>query len=117
MPVAKSFSLDELMKVLDEFVAANNKEITYEYILIRDINDQTEHVKELAYLLKHRLAHVNLIPYNPIQGADYQTPSKESVSSFSKALTALGVHNTIHVAMGADVNAACGQLAVRSNNT
>ncbi len=111
MPVAKAFDLEQLFTVLKDYEKQNNKIITYEYILIDHINDQEKHAKQLAKLLKNRLAHVNLIPYNPIFGVDYKRSSKNNIHKFSKILTDAGISNTIRVTMGDDVNAACGQLA------
>jgi 23S rRNA (adenine2503-C2)-methyltransferase len=111
MPVAKKYTLDGLFKVLDKYTAKTNKRITYEYILIDNLNDTNEHAMELAKLLKGRLALVNLIRYNPVLGIDFETSSQKNVLNFSQILTDQGINNTIRASMGQDVNAACGQLA------
>jgi 23S rRNA (adenine2503-C2)-methyltransferase len=115
MPVAKQVTLDELFEVLDWYTQLTNKRISYEYILIDGITDTPKAAKELIALFRHRLAHINLIPYNPIKGAPYKRPSKNSVRRFSELLTNRGISNTIRVTMGDDVAAACGQLAAAQN--
>lgn len=115
MPVAKIFKLSELMQLLDDYVSLTNKRISYEYILIQDVNDSKENALELVDLLSNRLAHVNLIPFNTIREEDFQKPSKAAIYKFADILRQNGIHTTIRVTMGEDVNAACGQLADREN--
>jgi len=111
MPVAKIHKLDNLFNVLDKYVEKTNKRITYEYILIQDINDTIEHAEELSKLLKNRLSHVNLIPYNPIKGVDFKAPSRNSIHRFANVLEKYRISHTIRITMGDDIKAACGQLA------
>ncbi|WKZ28255.1 MAG: 23S rRNA (adenine(2503)-C(2))-methyltransferase RlmN [Candidatus Dojkabacteria bacterium] len=115
MPVAKIFPLPMLMEALDEFVSITNKRVSYEYVLIKNINDQHEHALQLIKLLKRRLAHVNLIPYNPIAEVDYLRSPNSNIARFKNLLSDAGIHTTVRVTMGDDVNAACGQLADREN--
>jgi 23S rRNA (adenine2503-C2)-methyltransferase len=113
MPVAKAFKLPELLKTLDEYVELTNKRITYEYILLKGINDRPEHARQLAELFKNRLAHINLIPYNPIYEASFGKPTQDSLRIFTSILAQNNINYTIRVTMGDDVEAACGQLADR----
>lgn len=115
MPVAKIFSLDQLMQTLDEYVELTNKRVSYEYIMIRNLNDQKEHAQQLIDLLKNRLAHVNLIPYNPIKEERFERSPKNNIRVFTSMLSDAGINYTIRQTMGDDVNAACGQLADREN--
>ncbi len=115
MPVAKIYSLDKLMEALDEYVELTNKRISYEYILIKNVNDQPEHARQLIDLLGHRLSHVNLIPFNPIKEESFERSSKDSIHNFANTLNEAGVNTTIRITMGEDVDAACGQLADREN--
>jgi 23S rRNA (adenine2503-C2)-methyltransferase len=117
MPVAKIFSLDSLFEVLDDYVGLTNKKITYEYILIKNVTDTESLAHELGELLQDRLAFVNLIPFNPIQGADFVRSRREDVYNFQNILSDYGVENAVRKNMGDDVNAACGQLADSSNTT
>lgn len=114
MPVAKVFSLDKVFEAIDYYVEKTNKLVTYEYILIEGINDQAEHARQLGRLLQDRLAHVNLIPYNPVPGVDYSPPANQEVSNFSEVLNQSGVSNTIRVTMGDEIKAACGQLSTNN---
>lgn len=115
MPVAKLFPLDKLMAALDDYVALTNKRITYEYIMIRNVNDQVEHAQQLVELFANRLAHINLIPYNPIKEESFERSLPEQIRKFTRVLGEYGINYTIRVTMGDDVNAACGQLADREN--
>jgi 23S rRNA (adenine2503-C2)-methyltransferase len=115
MPVAKIYPLNNLMKTLDEYVELNNKRVSYEYVLIKNVNDQDEHALQLADLLKGRLAHVNLIPYNPISERDFVRSNREQITRFTKLLEKHKINHSLRVTMGDDVNAACGQLADREN--
>jgi len=114
MPVAKNYKLPELMKSIDYYVSKTNRRVSYEYILIDGLNDTEQHAKELAELLRGRLVHVNLIPYNPVSSLKFQKSSRNRVYKFLHFLEDKGVNATIRVTMGDDTNAACGQLA--SNN-
>ncbi|MBD3250085.1 MAG: 23S rRNA (adenine(2503)-C(2))-methyltransferase RlmN [Candidatus Pacebacteria bacterium] len=110
MPVAKLFPLDELMEALVEYEKLTNKQVTYEYILIDGVNDQPKQAHQLSELLENRLAHVNLIPYNPVPGVDFSSSSEGKIQAFSRILDEQGISNTVRVTMGQDIDAACGQL-------
>ncbi|KXK26473.1 MAG: putative dual-specificity RNA methyltransferase RlmN [candidate division WS6 bacterium OLB20] len=115
MPVAKLFPLDQLMATLDDYTALTNKRISYEYVMIRNVNDRDEHARDLAKLLRGRLAHVNLIPYNPIREMPFKRSERDQIRRFTDILERAGVNVTVRVTMGDDVDAACGQLADRAN--
>jgi len=111
MPVAKVYPLHQLMEILDDFTKLTNKRISYEYTLIEEVNDLQSHAKQLIKLLKGRLAHVNLIPINPIQGSKFQRPSKNRIFKFASFLKQAKIPYTIRITMGEDIKAACGQLS------
>ncbi len=116
MPVDHTYPIDALMKALDDYVAKTNKRIFYEYIMIAGVTDRIEFAHELAKLLKGRLAHVNFIPYNPgdgIMGTGYQPTSRIVMKKFQKTLEDAGIPSTIRHTMGDDIDAACGQLALK----
>ena len=115
MPVAKIYPLDKLLEALDEYTALTNKRVSYEYVMIKNMNDKTEHAYELVKLFGKRLAHINLIPYNPIREVEYERSVRDQIDRFKDILTRGGVEATVRVTMGDDVNAACGQLADREN--
>ncbi len=111
MPIAQVHPLDELFAAIDYYVERCNKLVTYEYILLKEVNDQDQHARQLGELLKDRLAHVNLIPLNPVPGIKYKRPSRQRVTEFSEILSKEGVSNSIRVTMGEEIDAACGQLS------
>lgn len=116
MPVEQTYPLDLLMKTLDEYSAKTNKRVFYEYIMINGVTDRPEYAKKLAELLRGRLAHVNFIPYNPGEGSSdspMQPTSKLIIKKFQDTLEAAGVPSTIRHTMGDDIDAACGQLALK----
>jgi 23S rRNA (adenine2503-C2)-methyltransferase len=86
MPIAKSYPLDVLMKTIDEYVSATDNRIFYEYIMIKGITDMPELAHQLADLLHRRLAHVNLIPYNPNPVIDFLESDAKSMQTFKNIL-------------------------------
>lgn len=118
MPVDHTYPIDKLMESLDRYVAKTNKRIFYEYIMISGVTDRVEYARELAVLLTGRLAHVNFIPYNPgegIMGTGMLPTSKLLIQKFQRELEKAGIPSTIRHTMGDDIDAACGQLALKEN--
>jgi len=115
MPIAKANPIKPLFDLLTQYENLTNKRITYEYIMINGVNDGSSHAERLGKLLRGRLAHVNLIPYNPVKGVKYDKSTRENIQNFKAILDKYGVYNTIRVSMGEDVSAACGQLAGEIN--
>ena len=113
MPIANKYSIDEVIEACKYYVEKTNRRITFEYALVRGVNDTAEHAKELNNILKGLLCHVNLIPINEIQENNFKKSYYENVNSFSNILTSCGIENTIRREMGADIDAACGQLRRR----
>lgn len=113
MKINNTFPLERLMEAVDEYLAATNRRITFEYIMLSGVNDQVEHAKELAALLKdkRKLTYVNLIPYNPVSEHDqYSRSSKQTVLAFYDTLKKAGINCVIRKEHGTDIDAACGQL-------
>jgi 23S rRNA (adenine2503-C2)-methyltransferase len=118
MPVENTYPIDKLMESLDRYTAKTNKRIFYEYIMISGITDRVEYARELGELLTGRLAHVNFIPYNPgegIMGTGMLPTSKLVIAKFQKELEKAGIPSTVRHTMGDDIDAACGQLALKEN--
>ena len=116
MPVEETYPIDVLMASIDEYVAITNKRVFYEYIMINWVTDRLEYARELAELLKGRLAHVNFIPYNPGEGSDsdgFLPTSKMIIKKFQDTLDNYGIPSTVRHTMGDDIDAACGQLALK----
>ncbi|MBO7632683.1 MAG: 23S rRNA (adenine(2503)-C(2))-methyltransferase RlmN [Lachnospiraceae bacterium] len=110
MPVAKKYSIRELMEAADYYFEKTKRRMSFEYSLIRDVNDTPACAKELAALLKGRNCHVNLIPMNPVKERNYERSIITNVLTFQNLLEKAGINVTIRREMGTDINAACGQL-------
>lgn len=110
MPIARKYSMDELFDACKYYFQETNRRMTFEYSLVAGVNDQPEHAQELCRRLKGFPCHVNLIPVNPIKERDFKQSLPESVNHFKKILEKNRVNVTIRREMGADINAACGQL-------
>lgn len=108
MPINKRFDLKTLMKACDDYFAATGRRISFEYSLIEGVNDNDESADELIRLLGRKNCHVNLIPINEVKERDFR--KSRSVERFQKRLNAAGLNATVRRTLGADINAACGQL-------
>jgi 23S rRNA (adenine2503-C2)-methyltransferase len=111
MPVARLYNLRQLMDAAWDYTEVTGRRISFEYVRIREVNDSRHDAERLAQLLKNRLAHVNLIPFNPIEGSEFKRPSKKDVERFVGDLQRGGVNVTVRHSAGVTVAAACGQLA------
>jgi 23S rRNA (adenine2503-C2)-methyltransferase len=110
MPVNKKYPFDELIAACREYVRKTRRQITFEYILIKDVTCTVHAVASLKKAFKGIICKMNLIPYNPVLGFDHKTPSREEMLKFKNSLEASGIHATIRMPRGKDVDAACGQL-------
>lgn len=113
IPTARQYPLEDILEAMDAYAAATKRDITYEYILINELNDGTEHAEELAQLVKRRQCTVNLIPYNPVPGLRLKRPSGSRVARFRRVLQQRRIINTCRYTKGDDIAAACGQLALQ----
>ena len=110
MPVNRRWNMEELLDACREYTDRTHRRISYEYALISGVNDSRKQAEELAALLKGMLCHVNLIPVNYVKEAGYQKSSKGRIYEFQKVLNDRGINATVRRTLGADINAACGQL-------
>ena len=110
MPINSAFGLNEVLKAGNYYAQKTGRRVTYEYITLSGINDTEEHARQLAKIISGQLANVNLIPFNPVNERNFKRPADSSIKKFFHLLTAYGINTTIRKEMGADVNAACGQL-------
>ncbi|MGO2265670.1 MAG: 23S rRNA (adenine(2503)-C(2))-methyltransferase RlmN [Vagococcus salmoninarum] len=113
MRINRNNPVEKLMLAVDEYLEKTNRRITFEYIMLSNVNDRPEHARQLAELLsnKKKLTYVNLIPYNPVSEHDqYSRSSKEDVLAFYEVLKSKGVNCVIRKEQGTDIDAACGQL-------
>ncbi|MCW0217861.1 MAG: 23S rRNA (adenine(2503)-C(2))-methyltransferase RlmN [Prosthecobacter sp.] len=113
MPVNQKHNLDELFEALAYWRSKRKQHITFEYILIKDVNDGMDQAHRLAKRAKGLDAKVNLIPYNTVQGLAWERPSEEVQDAFRDALLNAGVKATLRREKGHDIAAACGQLRLR----
>jgi len=114
VPINKLHPIDELLDSCWAYAKKHaNRFITFEYVMLRDVNDSLKHADELAALLKGKPAKVNLIPFNPFDGNEFVRSSKESIRLFQDRLRKHDIIATTRKTRGDDIDAACGQLAGR----
>jgi len=113
MKVNKAYPLEVLMEAIKEYESIAGRRVTYEYLLIQDVNDSKEHATELINLIKGTMGYVNLIPYNETNKFDYKRPSGNRIHAFLDYLIKGGVNATIRKEFGSDIDAACGQLRAK----
>lgn len=113
MPINRAYPLEQLMDAIDEYTKLNNRRLTFEYILLKGVNDQNKHVDELANLIRGLNAYVNLIPYNEVDEHGYRSVDYKSAMVFYDKLMKKGIRCTIRKEHGGDIDAACGQLRAK----
>ncbi len=116
MPVARKWSIDDLLAACLAFARQTGRQVTFEYVLLAGVNDQPGHAVELGQRLAPlgQLAHVNLIPVN-VTAAGYQPPSGATIRAFRDTLSAAKISNSVRAERGDDIAAACGQLRTRES--
>lgn len=110
VPTNDKTGITEIVAAADYYFARTGRQVTYEYVLLGGLNDQPVHARELLRLLRGRRAHVNLIPFNEVNGLDYRRPDEESLESFVQTLRAGGLSVKVRKRKGSEIDAACGQL-------
>lgn len=110
MPINKKFPVGDLIAACRKYNKATKRQITFEYILIKDVTCTDEAAGELGRLLKGLLCKINLIPYNPIDEFGHEPPSRNKMFIFKSNLARYGIHATIRTPRGKDIAGACGQL-------
>jgi len=113
MPINQAYPLDQLMDAIREYASLNNRRITFEYILLKDVNDKDEHARQLAHLIHGLNAYVNLIPYNAVDEHGFKGVNFPQAMMFYDKLCKLNVKCTLRQEHGADIDAACGQLRAK----
>ncbi|MER2599830.1 MAG: 23S rRNA (adenine(2503)-C(2))-methyltransferase RlmN [Caldilineales bacterium] len=113
-PINQRYPLVELLAACRRYTERTHRRISFEYALMRDINDTPALAEELADLLQGLLCHVNLIPLNPVSGSPFQPSRRADVAEFVRILEQRGVPVTLRVRRGIDINAGCGQLRART---
>lgn len=113
MPIARAYSIKEVLAACEHYAKETGRRVTYEYALMKGINDGLDNARELALKLKGTLCHVNLIPVNEIKDGQFKKPDSKRINEFSTILNGSGVVTTIRREMGSSISAACGQLRGR----
>jgi 23S rRNA (adenine2503-C2)-methyltransferase len=126
MPIAAKYSLDRLMRAVELYQRQTRNRVTFEYVLIKGVNDTVTLAKMLVKLLRHFICNVNLIEYNPpeppgVQGGSephavhcgFRASSREAIERFANVLREQGIETTVRLKMGQTINAACGQLGAQ----
>lgn len=110
VPINSKIGLDEILAAADRYFEASGRRLTFEYVLLGSLNDRPADARELANLLRGRTALLNVIPYNPVAGLPYQTPSLQAQDEFRDTLERAGINVHFRVRKGDEIDAACGQL-------
>ena len=110
MPINKAYKIKDIMDAVRDYIAKTNRRLTFEYILLKDVNDSEECAIKLANLLKGLNCYVNLIPYNETSHIEYKTSPKVTINRFYDILKERNINVTIRREFGSKVSAACGQL-------
>lgn len=112
VPLARDWSLAEVLASGDAYALATGRRLTYEYVLLSKVNDDLEQARELARLLQGRLAHVNLIPFNPFPGLPFSRPGEGQIDRFRQELLSRGIDVTVRYSRGVSIQGGCGQLSL-----
>ncbi len=110
VPVNRKIGIEAVMQSADRYFAASGRRLTFEYVLLGDENDSQTCAEQLARLMRGRSVMLNVIPYNPVAGLPYKTPSTASIRRFREVLERNGVNVNFRVRKGGEIDAACGQL-------
>ena len=114
MPINKKYPMEDLMEVCREHVEKTGRRITFEYTLVKGVNDKEENLTQLTKLLGGMNCHVNLIPMNPVSERDFKGTDRRFAEEFCKKLEKNRIQATVRRELGSDIDAACGQLRLNS---
>jgi 23S rRNA (adenine2503-C2)-methyltransferase len=110
MPINKKWNLESLIAAARAFPLKNREKLTFEYVLLRGVNDSAQHARELAELVRGLRAKINLIPWNSGPELHFQTPENQDIEPFQRILISAGIPAFVRKPRGRDIYAACGQL-------
>ncbi|MBI5046052.1 MAG: 23S rRNA (adenine(2503)-C(2))-methyltransferase RlmN [Candidatus Niyogibacteria bacterium] len=114
MPINRKYPLKEVLRAVDDYIRKTSRQVMFEYILLKGINDSEEDAKKLARLMRRSLYFVNLIAYNVVDGKNMEPSSAQAIKKFKNILEKAGVVVSERYRFGRDIKAACGQLATPS---
>jgi len=113
VPINRKYPVRDLINASQGYAEKTGRRVSYEWVMLAGVNDTERDAKELGTLLKGRLAHVNLIPFNPVEDTPYRAPDRASIRSFRTFVEAQGLNVTVRYTRGREADAACGQLHER----
>ena len=113
VPINRKYPLADLIGAAQGYGEKTRRRVSYEWVLLAGVNDTDRDARELGKLLRGKLAHVNLIPFNPVDDTPYHAPSRDSVRAFKAKVEAAGLNVTVRDTRGREADAACGQLHER----
>jgi 23S rRNA (adenine2503-C2)-methyltransferase len=113
VPLAVKWPISQVLNAVEAYITATGRRVTFEYVLLRGVNDRLKHAKALASLLRGKLVHVNLIPFNPAPGLPFDPPEEGQIELFRRELLAHGIDVTVRRSKGIKIQAGCGQLRSR----
>jgi 23S rRNA (adenine2503-C2)-methyltransferase len=113
VPINRKYPVRELVDTAQAYAAKTGRRVSYEWVMLAGVNDTERDAKELGALLRRKLAHVNLIPFNPVEDTPYRAPDRASIRAFRDMIQAQGLNVTVRDTRGREADAACGQLHER----
>jgi 23S rRNA (adenine2503-C2)-methyltransferase len=113
VPINRKYPVKDLVDAAQAYGATTGRRVSYEWVMLADVNDTERDAKELGLLLRKKLAHVNLIPFNPVEDTPYRAPERAAIRRFREMIEAEGINVTVRDTRGREADAACGQLHER----
>ena len=113
VPINRKYPVRDLVDAAQSYATTTGRRVSYEWVMLAGVNDTARDAKELGDLLRRKLAHVNLIPFNPVDDTPYSAPSRASIRAFKEMVEAQGLNVTVRDTRGREADAACGQLHER----
>jgi len=110
VPINRKYPVRELVDASQAYAETTGRRVSYEWVMLAGVNDTERDARELGALLKRKLAHVNLIPFNPVDDTPYHAPDRASIRAFKHMVEAQGLNVTVRDTRGREADAACGQL-------
>ncbi len=113
VPINRKYPVRDLVDAAQAYADTTGRRVSYEWVMLAGVNDTERDAKELGALLRRKLAHVNLIPFNPVDDTPYRAPARASIRAFKTMVEAQGLNVTVRDTRGREADAACGQLHER----
>jgi 23S rRNA (adenine2503-C2)-methyltransferase len=113
VPINRRYPIATLMSAVDRYTAKTRRRVSFEYALMRGINDSDQTARDLTNLLRGRLCHVNIIPLNPVDVLPYERPDAKGIERFAEIVRSAGIPTSVRYSRGLDIDAACGQLRAK----